>query len=131
MEPLKYKEITGKVIGASFEVHKFLGGGFKEAVYLKALEWELAQEGVSFEREIEKEIMYKDIPWPIGRKKADFIVEEKVLVELKARPQLDRSHLGQALAFLRVFHLDTGLLINFGGPSLEFRRLIYDPSEWA
>ena len=67
MPELKYKDITEKIIGASFEVHKFLGNGFQEVIYQRALAWELTQAGLSFVREIEQKIYYKELQEPIGR----------------------------------------------------------------
>ena len=84
MIELKYKDITEKIIGASFEVHKYLGNGFQEVIYQRALAWELAQAGLYYAREIEQEIFYKELEEPIGTRRADFVVEGKVLVELKA-----------------------------------------------
>ena len=78
MPELKYKEITEKIIGASFEVHKFLGNGFQEVIYQRALAWELAQAGLSYAREIEQEIFYKELQEPIGTRRADFVVEGEV-----------------------------------------------------
>ena len=74
MAELKYKNITEKIIGASFEVHKFLGNGFQEVIYQRALAWEMKQKDLEFAREIEQEIYYKDLPEPIGRRRADFTV---------------------------------------------------------
>ncbi len=75
-------------------------------------------------REIEQPIYYKDLPEPIGTRRADFVVEDKVLVELKAVIQLEDVHLAQALNYLKVYKLEVGLLINFGSKSLTFKRLI-------
>src|SRR5688572_31949558 len=101
MPELRYKEITEKIIGASFEVHKFLGNGFQEVIYQRALAWELSQAGLAFAREIEQDIFYKDLPKPIGRRRADFVVERKVLVELKAVIELQDVHLAQVLNYLK------------------------------
>ncbi|MBK8444947.1 MAG: GxxExxY protein [Sphingobacteriales bacterium] len=124
MEELKHKDITEKIIGASFEVHKFLGNGFQEVIYQRALAYEMSKAGLEFAREIEQEIFYKDLSEPIGTRRADFVVENKVLVELKAIIQLDDVHLAQALNYLKAYKLEIGLLINFGAKSLEFKRLI-------
>lgn len=124
MKELKYKEITEKIIGASFEVHKFLGNGFQEVIYQRALAWELSQAGLSFEREIEQEIYYKALLDPIGTRRADFVVEGKVLVELKAIVELEDVHLAQILNYLKAYRLKVGLLINFGSKSLTFKRLV-------
>ena len=121
---LKYKDITEKIIGASFEVHKFLGNGFQEVIYQRALAYELSQCSLNFKRELEPEIFYKDLVEPIGKRRADFVVEEKVLIELKAIAQLEDAHLAQALNYLKAYKLEVGLLINFGSKSLTFKRLV-------
>ena len=75
MTELKYKDITEKIIGASFEVHKFLGNGFQEVKYQRALAWELSKAELTYVREIEQEIFYKELQQPIGTRRADFVVE--------------------------------------------------------
>ena len=124
MTELKYKDITEKIIGASFEVHKFLGNGFQELIYQRALAWELTRAGLSYSREIEQEIFYKELLEPIGTRRADFVVEGKVLVELKAIIELEDVHLAQVLNYLKAYRLEVGLLINFGRKSLTFKRLV-------
>jgi GxxExxY protein len=131
MTELKYKDITEKIIGASFEVHKFLGNaclparqGFQEVIYQRALAWELSNAGLSFAREIEQEIFYKDFQEPIGKRRADFVIEGKVLVELKALVELEDVHMAQVLNYLKAYKLEVGLLINFGSKSLTFKRLV-------
>jgi GxxExxY protein len=124
MVELKFKEITEKIIGASFEVHKFLGNGFQEVIYQKALALELSQAGLTYAREIEQEIFYKELPEPIGTRRADFVVEGKVLVELKALITLEDVHLAQVLNYLKAYKLEVALLINFGSKSLTFKRLV-------
>ena len=124
MAELKYKDITEKIIGASFEVHKFLGNGFQEVIYLRALVWELSQAGLSFASDIEQEIFYKELAEPIGTRRVDFVVEGKVLVELKAIIELEDVYLAQILNYLKAYKLEVGLLINFGSKSLTFKRLV-------
>ena len=135
MHELKYKDITEKIIGAAFEVHKFLGNGFpsaakglptarQEVIYQRALAWELTQAGFSFAREVEQDIYYKELKEPIGTRRADFVVEGKVLVELKAIIELEDVHLAQILNYLRAYRLEVGLLINFGSKNLTFKRLV-------
>ena len=121
---LKYKDITEKIIGALLEVHKFLGNGFQEVIYQRALAWELEKAGLSFAREMEQEIFYKELKEPIGTRRADFVVEEKVLVELKAVIELEDVHLAQVLNYLKAYRLGVALLINFGSKSLTFKRLV-------
>lgn len=123
-EELKYKEITEKILGSAFEVHKFLGNGFQEVIYQRALAYEMHQAKLDFIREIEQDIYYKNLKEPIGTRRADFIVEEKILVELKAIIQLEDVHLAQTLNYLKAYRMEVGLLINFGSKSLTFRRLV-------
>jgi len=124
MSELKYQDLTGKIIGCGFEVHKFLGNGFQERIYQRALAYELSKAGLNFAREISMDIFYKDLEDPIGRRRADFIVENKVIIELKAVKLLEDNHLAQILNYLKAYRLEVGLLINFGSKSMEFRRLI-------
>ncbi len=126
-QDLKYKDITEKIIGASFEVHKFLGNGFPEVIYQRALAYELTKFGLSYKREIEQQIFYKDLSKPIGTRRADFVVEGKVLVEMKAISEITDVHYAQSLNYLKIYKLEVGLLINFGSKSLTFKRLVYTP----
>jgi GxxExxY protein len=87
MAELKYKDITEKIIGAAMKVHSALGNGFQEVIYQRALAWEFSNAGLDYAREIEQGIFYKDLQEPIGTRRADFVVEGKVLVELKAIEQ--------------------------------------------
>jgi len=123
-EKLKHKDITEKIIGAAFEVHKFLGNGFQEVIYQIALAWEMSQVNLTFNREIEQDIYYKELREPIGRRRADFVVEGKVLVELKALKELEDVHLAQVLNYLKAYRLEVALLFNFGNKSLQFKRLV-------
>jgi GxxExxY protein len=127
-QQLLYKDITEKIIGASFEVHKFLGNGFQEVIYQRALAYELSKVGLEFSREIKQDIFYKDMEKPIGTRRADFVVEDKVMVELKALIKLEDVHMAQALNYLKAYRLEVGLLINFGSKSLTFKRLISSES---
>lgn len=118
----KYSDLTGQIIGCSMEVHKILGNGFQEVIYQRALEKEMALQGLSFAREFEMPIFYKEEQ--IGTRRVDFLVEEVVSVELKALVKLEDVHLAQAINYLEAYNLEIGLLINFGAKSLEFKRLI-------
>ena len=124
IEKFKYADITQKIIGSAFEVYKFLGNGFQEVIYQRALAYEMSQRNLDFDREIEQDIFYRDLPEPIGTRRADFVVENKVLVELKATINLEDVHLAQALNYLKVYRLEVGLLINFGSKSMTFKRLV-------
>ena len=115
-------ELTGKIIGCAMEVHKYLGNGFQEVIYQRALAIEMINQGLAFSREHEMEIHYKGEQ--IGLRRVDFFVEEKVMVELKAVVQLEDVHLAQAINYLEAYGLDIGLLINFGNTSLQFKRVM-------
>ena len=121
-EKYKYSDLTSKIIGCSMTVHKALGNGFQEVIYQRALEIEFTDNRISFSREHEMPIYYKQ--QQIGTRRVDFLVEGVVSVELKAITKLEDVHLAQAINYLEAYDLEIGLLINFGGKSLEFKRLI-------
>jgi GxxExxY protein len=115
-------EVTGKIIKCAMEVHHILGNGFQEVIYQRALEIEMAAQGLDFTREHEMKIYYKGVD--IGTRRVDFFVEDKVMVEIKAVSLLEDVHLAQAINYLEAYGLEVGLLLNFGGQSLEFRRVM-------
>lgn len=117
----KYSDITEKIIGCAINVHNFLGNGFQEVVYQRALSIEMEKAGLHFSREKEMPILYKD--QHIGTRRVDFFVENQILVEIKALIKTDNVHLAQAINYLEAFDREIGLLINFGARSLEFKRL--------
>lgn len=121
-EDYKDSAITGKIIGCAMEVHSFLGNGFQEVIYQRALAIEMSKQGLNFAREFEMTVFYKGEY--VGKRRVDFLVEDAVSVELKAKTELDDVHLNQAINYLEVYHIQTGLLINFGAKSLQFKRLI-------
>ena len=118
----KHSDITRKIIGAAMKVHSTLGNGFQEVIYQRALAIEIAKQGLSFQRELEMQIYYDG--QEIGTRRVDFLVEGKVMVELKALTALEDVHLAQAINYLEAYKLEVGLLLNFGAKSLEYRRLI-------
>jgi len=117
-----HKDLTEKIIGAAMEVHKTLRRGFLESVYEEAMAIELDLQKVPFERQKPIDVFYK------GRLAkqffCDFIVEGKVLVELKAIKRLSENDYSQVLNYLKATGLLLALLINFGAQSLEFKRII-------
>ncbi|MGN6532307.1 MAG: GxxExxY protein [Ginsengibacter sp.] len=123
-EEYKHQELTHKIIGCAMEVHKFLGNGFQEVIYQRALAYEIWKANLNFQREIEKQIYYKEMQNPLGTRRADFIIEEKVLLETKALSKLDEVHWAQTLNYLKAYKYEVGLLINFGAKSLEWKRFI-------
>ena len=94
-------DLTGKIIGCAMEVHNILGNGFQEVIYQRALAIEMAKQGLNFSRELEMELFYKGED--IGSRRVDFLVEDKVLVEIKAIIQLEDVHLAQAINYLEAY----------------------------
>ncbi|MFN8417271.1 MAG: GxxExxY protein [Cytophagaceae bacterium] len=117
----KHSELTAKIIGCAMEVHKRLGNGFQEVIYQRALEIEMGLHQLTFNREFEMPIFYKE--HQIGTRRVDFLVEGNISVELKAITKLEPVHFAQAINYLEAYNLEIGLLINFGETSLNFKRL--------
>ncbi|HNP08284.1 MAG TPA: GxxExxY protein [Cyclobacteriaceae bacterium] len=114
-------ELTYSIIGCAMKVHNTLGNGFQEVIYQRCLALELEKKHIKFARELEMPIYYEDTE--VGTRRADFVIEEKVLVEIKAVIKLEDVHLAQVLNYLQAYRIDIGLLINFGSNSLEYKRL--------
>jgi GxxExxY protein len=120
---LLHKDLTGKVLGVAMEVHRVLGCGFLEALYQEAFEHELKLKRIKFIRQKPHRIAYKDI---ILRHLyiPDLIFEEKVVVDLKAVPEIGAIEEAQMINCLKITHLEVGLIINFGCRSLEWKRMV-------
>ena len=123
----KYSDITQKIIGAALKVHSALGNGYLEVIYQRAMVIEMRKQNLSFEREVEVPIFYDGEH--IGTRRVDFIVEGKVIVEIKATTQLQDVHLAQAINYLEAYGSEIGLLLNFGAKSLQIKRLIKSRGE--
>ncbi|WP_299062638.1 GxxExxY protein [uncultured Polaribacter sp.] len=123
MTEFLYKEDTFKIIGICMEVHNQLGKGFSEIVYGDALEIEFINSNIKYSREKMFNISYKGNILP-HKYKADFIINEKIILEIKAIQSLTSSHIKQTLNYLAVSKLKIGLLINFGEDSLKYKRVI-------
>ena len=126
MSKLKYFDLTQKIIDCAMKVYNQLGNGFQEVIYQRALAIEMREAGINFMREPSIKIQYKD--YEIGTRRADFIVEDKILVELKAITNLEEVHFAQAINYLEAYNLEVCLLINFGSKRLEFKRFVHSPS---
>ena len=120
-EEYKYSELTEKIIGCAMRVHSALGNGFQEVIYQRAMHIEMADSGLTFNREFEMPIFYRK--QLIGTRRVDFLIEEIVSVELKAVITLEDVHLAQAINYLEAYNLEVGLLINFGSRSLQYKRV--------
>ena len=117
-------ELTYKIIGCAMRVHNTLGNGFQEVIYQRCLSIELQRAKLNFEREKEQTIFYDGIE--VGTRRADFVVENKVIVELKALVNLEDVHLAQAKNYVVAYDFPLGLLINFGSLSLQ-HKLVFNP----
>lgn len=118
-----YEDLSSIVIGTAIEVHKILGMGFLEAVYQEALEYELGLQLIPFESQVELEIYYKNFKLKHNYK-PDFIIDNKIIVEIKSEKQLTKLDEAQLHNYLKASGLKLGLLINFGEPILKMRRVV-------
>ena len=114
-------ELTYQIIGCAMKVHTTLGNGFQEVIYQRCLAIELSRAGIDFDREVEQTIYYDGIQ--VGTRRADFVVAHRIVVELKAVIALEDVHLAQAKNYVVAYDFETGLLINFGAKSLEYKRI--------
>jgi len=118
-----HSDVTAEILSVAFEVHKIIGSGFVESVYLKAMIAEFGLRCIEIDSEIELPVFYKNIK--VGSRRADLLVKKNVIVELKAVTELNDNHLAQAINYLEAFNLEVGLLINFGSKSLQYKRVIH------
>ena len=102
-------------------VHNQLGNGFQEVIYQRCLAIEMNDAGVDFQREVDQPIYYNEIE--VGHRRADFVVGDKIIVELKALVKLEDVHLAQVKNYVVAYNFNIGLLINFGAVSLEYKRI--------
>ena len=118
---MQQDEITFKIIGCAMKVHNTLGNGFQEVIYQRCLAIELRKIALDFVREQEQIIYYHGEE--VGTRRADFMVEGNIMVELKALIQLEDVHLAQAKNYVVAYDLPVGLLINFGSTSLQYKKV--------
>jgi GxxExxY protein len=114
-------KLTYQINGCAMKVHNTLGNGFQEVIYQRCLAIELEQAKLNFGREVEQTVFYKGIQ--VGTRRADFIIENKIVVELKAIINLEDVHLAQAKNYVIAYNFPIGLLINFGAKSLQIKKL--------
>lgn len=122
MVEILFKELSYKIIGCAMEVHRVLGPGFLEAVYLSGLAQELTLLGIPFELQKHLPVYYKGKL--IGEYIADIVVDNKIILELKAVSRLNSSHTAQALNYLTATGLQLAIIINFGSGSLQSQRVV-------
>jgi GxxExxY protein len=118
-----YADLSFKIMECAFEVHNELGPGFTEDIYEQAMALELEGRGIQYIRQKPMEVNYKNIP--IGVYRFDLVVEDKVILELKAVSALNELHKQQLLSYLKASHLQLGILINFGGRKVESSRVVH------
>jgi GxxExxY protein len=121
---LIYKKETFDIFGLCMEVHRELGHGFLEIVYKDALELLFHRNNVPYEREKEYNVVFKNVVLPHNFY-ADFVVYDKIILEIKAAASLADEHIAQTLNYLKVSGNKLGLLVNFGRMKLEYKRLVY------
>lgn len=121
MEESKYKDITDKFISAATQVHKIYGSGFNEGYYIYLLQKE-GNLSFRYLRDVLMPIYHGDTK--IGTQRLHFYIEDAVAVELKVIPKLEEVHISEAIRNLEAFNIEVGLLVNFGGESLEYKRLV-------
>ena len=118
-------ELTYNIIGCAMKVHKTLGAGFQEVIYQRSLAIEMDLIGLQYSREKEHPIFYREIE--VGTRRADFVVENQIVVEIKALVKLEDVHIAQAKNYTVAYDFPKGLLINFGSKSLEY-KLMFNPN---
>jgi len=123
MADIIYKAESFSIIGLSMEVHNNLGKGFLEIVYKDALEYEFRKNSIPFEREKEYIINYKDMILP-HKFYADFVVLDKIILEIKGMSGIADEHIAQAINYLKVSGCKLGLIVNFGQLSLQYKRVV-------
>lgn len=119
--PLQH--LSYNLIGIGMEIHRLLGKGFLEIVYKDAFEYELTKKGIQFEREKMFQVHYKDIILP-HTFYADFVVEDRIILEIKSKSGIIDAHYAQVINYLAVSRLHLGLLLNFNESSLQYKRVI-------
>lgn len=127
MEKIVFREESYKIIGACFAVHSALGGGFLEAVYQEALQKELENCNIPFKKEVKLDLYYNGIKLK-KMYRADFICYDKIILEIKAVNHMPNIFYNQVKNYLKATNHRLGLLINFGGSSLEYHRILHPNS---
>ena len=120
-EDFPHKELTSRILEAAFAVHNTLGAGFLEKVYENALTIEFRRRGIPFRQQVPLHVKYDGSV--VGEYTADLIVDNAVILELKAAHAIDSVHEAQLLNYLRATGLDVGMVLNFAKPRLEYKRM--------
>jgi len=119
----QFEELSRKIIGVAIAVHRELGPGFLENIYEEALKIEFSKNNLNFDSQ--REIKVKYLETEIGTHRLDLLVEDKIIVELKAVKEFTDIHFAQIRSYLKATGLKVGLLLNFAKPTLEIKRIVY------
>lgn len=122
MAILVYPELSYKLVGILFEVHSRLGGSFDEMYYQRAVEVLLNKQQITYKRELQTDILFENTP--IGKYFLDFLIDDKIVLELKAVPEVLPVHYRQVKSYLRIKNIKLGILANFRGDSLIYKRIL-------
>jgi GxxExxY protein len=114
-------ELTYSIIGCAMKVHNTLGNGFQEVIYQRCLAIELEKASIEYKREVDQTIFYEGIE--VGTRRADFVVNSAIIVELKALINLEDVHLAQVKNYLTAYNFEKGLLLNFGSLKLQYKLI--------
>ena len=114
-------ELTYSIIGCAMKVHNTLGNGFQEVIYQRCLAIELDKASIEYKREVDQTIFYEGIE--VGTRRADFVVNSAIIVELKALINLEDVHLAQVKNYLTAYNFEKGLLLNFGSLKLQYKLI--------
>jgi GxxExxY protein len=123
---LIHSELTEEILGVYYDVYNEIGHGFLESVYNNCMYLALTKLGLSVRRDVPVPVYFRG--QDVGQFKADLVVGGSVLIELKAVQNLDRTHEAQVMNYLRATELEVGLLLNFGSPKPQFRRIVFQNS---
>jgi GxxExxY protein len=125
MNHLAHEELTGRIIACAIEVHKFLGPGFLESIYEAAMMVELSRAGLKAEQQKPLSIYYREVL--VGEHRLDLLVENLIVVELKAISALEDIHFAIVRSYLKASGMEHGLLLNFATMPFTVKRVIYQP----
>lgn len=120
-EGFKFSELTSKIIGCALRVHQKMKSGYPEAIYQRCLIIEFKKEQIDYKEEVNMPVFYEGTE--VGKRRADFVIDDKLVLEIKAVAELTDAHLAQALNYLEGFDLEIGLLLNIGAKSLQIKRV--------
>lgn len=124
MTPQQINDLSNKIIGLAINIHKALGPGFMERIYTRALAYEFEKEKIKFSQEKTIRVKYENLF--LGEHRLDFLVENEIILEIKAVFEINNFHLAQILSYLKAADKRLGLILNFSRSKLEIKRVVYN-----